>query len=157
MTAGGQIDGIIHQAIAWPSPACWGMLTRLSIQLHACAGSVSSVVAGLDWVAANAQLPAIVTLSLGISKGSASQSLEQAVTSLVQDFNVTVIAASGELLCDVVSGFPSSGSTFGLSCCDHEPTLQLPTTDIMQCIAGCCAAVCHTAPANELHQAQETL
>lgn len=68
-------------------------------QLHACAGSVSNVVAGLDWVASNAQLPAIVTLSLGISKGSASQSLEQAVTSLVQDFNVTVIAASGELPC----------------------------------------------------------
>ncbi|KAK9838768.1 hypothetical protein WJX74_002956 [Apatococcus lobatus] len=58
-------------------------------------GSVSSVVAGLDWIASNAQPPAIVTLSLGISKGSASQSLEQAVSSLIQNFNVTVIAASG--------------------------------------------------------------
>ena len=59
---------------------------------------MSSVVAGLDWVASNAQLPAIVTLSLGISKGSSSLSLEQAVTNLIQNFNVTVIAASGSAL-----------------------------------------------------------
>ena len=52
-------------------------------------------MAGLDWVASNAQLPAIVTLSLGISKGSASQALEQAITSLIQNFNITVVAASG--------------------------------------------------------------
>ena len=58
---------------------------------------MSSVVAGLDWVATNAQLPAVVTLSLGITKGSNSQALEQAVTSLIQNFNVTVVAASGGL------------------------------------------------------------
>ena len=60
------------------------------------AGTVSNVVAALDWVAMQAQLPAIVTLSLGISKGASSQSLEQAVSNLIQNYNVTVIAASGK-------------------------------------------------------------
>ncbi|KAK9868494.1 hypothetical protein WJX84_000258 [Apatococcus fuscideae] len=69
----------------------------VAVRVLDCAGSgsVSSVVAGLDWVATNAQLPAVVTLSLGITKGSNSQALEQAVTSLIQNFNVTVVAASG--------------------------------------------------------------
>ncbi|KAK9820620.1 hypothetical protein WJX72_012381 [[Myrmecia] bisecta] len=58
-------------------------------------GTVSDVVAGLDWVAKNAVKPALVTLSLGISVGQWSRTLEEAVRSLVVNQNITIIVASG--------------------------------------------------------------
>lgn len=58
-------------------------------------GSISDTVAGLDWVARNAKRPAVATLSLGVSSGSWSRSLEEAVRSLAEDHNITVVVASG--------------------------------------------------------------
>jgi subtilisin family serine protease len=58
-------------------------------------GSVSDVVAGLDWVATHHEKPAIVTMSLGISVGSWSRALEEAVKNLVNEYGITVIVASG--------------------------------------------------------------
>ncbi|UPR00512.1 dihydroxy-acid dehydratase [Chloropicon primus] len=58
-------------------------------------GSVSDVIAGLDWVANHHQKPAIVTMSLGIGVGSWSRALEEAVKNLIVDYGITVIVASG--------------------------------------------------------------
>jgi len=58
-------------------------------------GSVSDVVAGLDWVAKNHQKPAIVTMSLGVGLGHWSRALEEAVKNLVDDYGISVIVASG--------------------------------------------------------------
>ena len=58
-------------------------------------GSVSDVVAGLDWVATHHTKPAIVTMSLGIGVGSWSRALEEAVKNLIVEYGITVIVASG--------------------------------------------------------------
>ena len=58
-------------------------------------GSVSDVIAGLDWVAQNHKKPAIVTMSLGIGVGSWSRALEESVRNLILDYGITVIVASG--------------------------------------------------------------
>lgn len=58
-------------------------------------GTISNTVAALDWVAANAQKPAVATLSLGIQVGSWSRVLEDAVRSLVVNHGITVVVASG--------------------------------------------------------------
>ena len=58
-------------------------------------GSVSDVVAGLDWVATHHRKPAIVTMSLGIGVGSWSRALEEAVRNLIMEYGITVIVASG--------------------------------------------------------------
>jgi hypothetical protein len=47
-------------------------------------GSISDVVAGLDWVAANAKRPAVATLSLGVPAGNWSGALEDAVRGVVR-------------------------------------------------------------------------
>ncbi len=55
------------------------------------------MLAGLEWVAQNAEPPAVVSLSLGLSAGTgAADQLEEATRRLVNDFNVTVVAAAGQ-------------------------------------------------------------
>lgn len=56
---------------------------------------ISDSLAGLDWIARNAEPPAVVILSLGVADGVFADSLEHAVRSLVQDFNITVVTAAG--------------------------------------------------------------
>ena len=58
-------------------------------------GSITDTAAGLDWVAANAQPPAVVMMSLGVAKGDWSQVIEATTRSLVLNSNITVIVASG--------------------------------------------------------------
>lgn len=53
------------------------------------------MAAGLDWVANNYETPGVVALSLGVSIGWWSETLEQAVKSLVNDHGLTVVVASG--------------------------------------------------------------
>ncbi|CAL5228884.1 g12099 [Coccomyxa viridis] len=72
-------------------------------------GTISDLVAGLDWVASNAKQPAVATLSLGVPVGQWSQSLEQAARNLITKYNVTVIVASGnseEDSCYISPGTP---------------------------------------------------
>lgn len=81
--------------------------------LHLLQGSIADTIAGLDWVAGNAQLPAVVLLSLGVARGQWSQALEAATRSLVLDSNITVVVASGNLRtnsCNIVPGAPSAPS-----------------------------------------------
>ncbi|MCW1966503.1 MAG: S8 family peptidase [Anaerolineae bacterium] len=54
-------------------------------------GSTSGIIAGLDWVARNAQKPAVVNMSLG---GSASRALDQAVERTATA-GITVVVAAG--------------------------------------------------------------
>ncbi len=54
-------------------------------------GSNSGVIAGMDWVAQNAQFPAVANMSLG---GGASQSTDDAVSNM-RSAGVTVVVAAG--------------------------------------------------------------
>lgn len=55
------------------------------------AGSNSTVIGGLDWIADNVQKPAVVNMSLG---GGASRAIDEAVEKLVNQ-GVTVVVAAG--------------------------------------------------------------
>src|SRR5699024_7915184 len=54
-------------------------------------GSNSGVIAGMDWVAQNAQFPAVANMSLG---GGASQATDDAVSNM-RSAGVTVVVAAG--------------------------------------------------------------
>lgn len=84
-TAVGRSVGIAKQAVV------------RSVRVLDCQGSgnISTTVAGLDWVANNYETPGVVALSLGVSIGWWSETLEQAVKSLVNDHGLTVVVASG--------------------------------------------------------------
>lgn len=62
--------------------------------MQACTGEgqASQTIAGLDWVAANMQAPAIVSMSLGSDRIDAT--IEAAVSTVV-GLGVTVITAAG--------------------------------------------------------------
>ena len=83
-------------------------------------GSVSDVVAGLDWVAGHVKKPAIVTLSLGIGLGQWSKALEGAVRNLVNEQGISVIVASGN------SGVDSCGVAPG----NVEETITVAASDL---------------------------
>ncbi|DBA74262.1 TPA: hypothetical protein ACH3X1_011047 [Trebouxia sp. C0004] len=59
------------------------------------AGQVSDVVKGLEWVGLNHKLPAVVTMSLGVKAGQWSQTLQSAVTNLIEGHGITVVVATG--------------------------------------------------------------
>src|SRR3712207_561636 len=56
-------------------------------------GTDSTVIAGVDWVAANRQLPAVANMSLG---GGASTALDNSIQSLINSGVTTVVAAGNE-------------------------------------------------------------
>ncbi|KAK9904031.1 hypothetical protein WJX75_002945 [Coccomyxa subellipsoidea] len=58
-------------------------------------GTISDLVAGLDWVGRIAKPPAVATLSLGVPVGEWSRSLEEAARSLIRQYNISVVVASG--------------------------------------------------------------
>lgn len=68
-------------------------------------GSISGVIAGLDWIAANhvAGTPAVVNMSLG---GGANSSLDTAVNSLINR-GITVVVAAGNSKADACTSSPS--------------------------------------------------
>jgi subtilisin family serine protease len=69
--------------------------TLVSARVLNCQGSgtVSGIIAALDWIAANGHRPAVVNMSLG---GTASTSLDDAVNSLVASGIPAVVAAGNE-------------------------------------------------------------
>lgn len=82
----------------------FGVATQ--VQLHAVrvldcagAGTTADVIAGVDWLTQNAQMPAVANLSLG---GGASRSLDEAVNNAIQQGITMVVAAgnSNEDACD---------------------------------------------------------
>ena len=71
-------------------------------------GAISDVVAALDWVAANAARPAVVTLSLGVPAGNWSAALEAAVRAVSVNAGIPVIVAAGNNEVDACSVAPAS-------------------------------------------------
>ena len=66
-------------------------------------GSISDVIAGVDWVTENHVKPAVANMSLG---GGNSQALDDAVVALVQS-GVTVVVAAGNSNRSACSGSPN--------------------------------------------------
>ncbi|MCG7198968.1 S8 family peptidase [Marinobacter pelagius] len=67
------------------------------------AGSTSDVIAGVDWVAANHEVPAVANMSLG---GGNSEALDDAVRGAVEQ-GVTFVVAAGNSDADACSGSPN--------------------------------------------------
>ncbi len=76
-----------------------------AVRVLGCSGSGSNagVIAGVDWVAANAQLPAVANMSLG---GGDSDALDLAVQNAI-DAGVTFVVAAGNSNADACSGSPN--------------------------------------------------
>ena len=66
-------------------------------------GSTTGVIAGLEWVTANAVKPAVANMSLG---GGASTALDNAVSALVAS-GVTVVVAAGNSRADACKSSPA--------------------------------------------------
>ncbi|WP_372748984.1 S8 family peptidase [Litorivivens sp.] len=74
----------------------WGVakgVTLHAVRVLNCqgAGSNSTVIGGLDWIAKNVQQPAVVNMSLG---GGASRAIDEAVEKLIKK-GITVVVAAG--------------------------------------------------------------
>ncbi|MBJ6137174.1 S8 family peptidase [Marinobacter litoralis] len=67
------------------------------------AGSNADVIAGVDWVAANHQAPAVANMSLG---GGASDALDNAVRGAIEE-GVTFVVAAGNDDADACGGSPN--------------------------------------------------
>ena len=67
---------------------------RYAVRVINCDGSASSsaVIAGLDWLAQNYQLPAVASMSLG--SDSPNQALDDAVTAVIA-LGITAVIAAG--------------------------------------------------------------
>lgn len=86
----------------------WGVAKQ--VQLHpvrvlGCLGEGewSTVIAGIDWVAANHQAPAVANLSLG---GSAVQAVDDAIQRLIES-GVTTVVAAGNSSADACTFSPA--------------------------------------------------
>jgi subtilisin family serine protease len=88
--------------------ANWGVApstTLVSVRVLDCSGSglSSGVIAGLDWIAANRRLPAVVNMSLG---GPVVQALDDAVAR-VTNSGALVLAAAGNEGVDACNSSPA--------------------------------------------------
>lgn len=86
----------------------WGVAkqaTVVPVRVLGCDGSGTSsgVIAGLDWIAANAAAPAIVNMSLG---GGANSTLDAAVNNLIAK-GFTVVVAAGNSAVDACTSSPA--------------------------------------------------
>ncbi|KAL0039177.1 hypothetical protein WJX77_010455 [Trebouxia sp. C0004] len=81
-TAGGLTFGVAKNA------------TLIAVRALNCMGqaSYSDVITAMQWIADNVQYPAVVSASIA---GAYSAAVNQAVTSLMNDFGITVVAAAG--------------------------------------------------------------
>jgi hypothetical protein len=79
------------------------------VRVFGCQSSTpnSAILAGVDWVAQNADLPAVVNMSLG---GGQSTALNNAVQKMV-DAGVVVVVAAGNSNADACSSSPASLAT----------------------------------------------
>jgi PKD repeat protein len=80
-------------------------VSLVSVKVMDCtgSGSMSGVIAGVDWIITNRRLPAVANLSLG---GPSTASLDQAVTSLM-NAGVVVVVAAGNSTVDACSTSPA--------------------------------------------------
>ncbi|GLC36543.1 hypothetical protein PLESTM_000458300 [Pleodorina starrii] len=82
----------------------------VAVRVLDCSGSgtIADTVAGLDWVARNAQLPAVAMMSLGVPAGSWSTVLSDSVQSLVRKHGIVVVVASGNSAVDSCTVVPAN-------------------------------------------------
>ncbi|GIH28181.1 hypothetical protein Aph01nite_64910 [Acrocarpospora phusangensis] len=93
-------------------------------------GTVSDVIAGLDWVRTNAAGPSIANLSLGAPR---SRALDTATTALVRS-GVLVVAAAGNGGGDACRTSPSGASgVFGVAASD-ESDQRAPFSNHGRCV-----------------------
>lgn len=80
-------------------------VSLISVKVMDCTGSgtMSGVIAGVDWIIANRRLPAVANLSLG---GPSTLSLDQAIVSLI-NAGVVVCAAAGNSTLDACTTSPA--------------------------------------------------
>lgn len=92
-TVGSETFGVAKDATLW------------AVRVLGCngSGSNSGVIAGVDWVAANAQLPAVANMSLG---GGSSTALDNAVRNAI-NAGVTFVVAAGNDNSDACVGSPN--------------------------------------------------
>lgn len=92
-TAAGSVWGVAKGATVYP------------VRVLGCngSGSNSGVIAGVDWVAANRQLPAVANMSLG---GGNSDALDAAVRGAINS-GVSFVVAAGNDNTDACSGSPN--------------------------------------------------
>jgi len=86
----------------------WGVAKNVelwAVRVLGCNGSGtnSGVIAGVDWVAANAQLPAVANMSLG---GGSSTALDDAVRSAISS-GITFVVAAGNDNANACNGSPN--------------------------------------------------
>src|SRR6056297_169651 len=92
-TVGGSTWGVAKDVELW------------AVRVLGCNGSGtnSGVIAGVDWVAANAQLPAVANMSLG---GGSSTALDDAVRSAISS-GITFVVAAGNDNANACNGSPN--------------------------------------------------
>ena len=86
----------------------WGMAKGVGlvpVRVLGCdgSGSVSGIIAGIDWMIANAKLPAVANMSLG---GSAFSTLDSAVAKAVAS-GITIAVAAGNSNADACTASPA--------------------------------------------------
>ena len=96
-TVGGSVYGVAKD------------VTLHAVRVLNCRGSgtLSGVVAGVDWVAQNAQLPAVANMSLG---GGKSEAIDDAVAAAVQS-GVSFVVAAGNSNADACDYSPAAVDT----------------------------------------------
>ncbi|QQD18372.1 S8 family serine peptidase [Spongiibacter nanhainus] len=108
-SAAGQQWGVAKSATVYP------------VRVMGCggSGSTSGVIAGIDWMIANHQKPAVANLSIG---GWSSDALDNAVQSAI-DAGITMVLAAGNNSADACNESPSrvaDGITVGASTIDDS-------------------------------------
>jgi subtilisin family serine protease len=93
-------------------------------------GSYAAIIAGIDWVAANADGPAVANMSLG---GSFSQALNDAIAAAVDSGVTFAIAAGneGQDACGVSPGSEASAITVGAT---NESDAQTSWSNYGECV-----------------------
>jgi hypothetical protein len=83
--------------------------TSLVVRAMGCDGNggYGNIIAGLEWIAANKQMPAVVSMSITTPT---SVSLDQAVNNLVATSGVTVVAAAGNFAQNTCNYSPGRAS-----------------------------------------------
>ena len=79
--------------MTWLAAALPTLVTLPAVKVINCDGTAdaSNVLAGLDWLSANVKFPAVASMSLGAD--TPNQALDDAVTALIQQGTLAVIAA----------------------------------------------------------------
>ena len=115
-------------------------------------GRVSDVLAGLEWTRAfleakgspQTRVPSVLVLALGLRPGTASETLESAVTTLVKEHGVFVVAAGGNdptrSACDASPA--RRGDVFAVGASDAADVAYAHGSNLGPCLDAFAPGVC---------------